>query len=637
MVWALPCGVTSAILHVILHQDSNLSEQVGAGDVGASVLAGFTFILGFLVVFRSQQAYSRWWEGGTLLQQLRGEWFNAFSSLVAFCNNDRGKEDAVLEFQHQLARLHSLLYYSAIRSVSTMKDQDYELIDVSDFDGENMRYMLYDSNDGCEVCLQWIQRLIGDANEQQILKVAPPILSRVYNQLGNGIVMLNNARKIKEFPIPFPLAQMITFMMLIHWVITALVCAASVERFYWAGILSFIVTFSFWGITYIAVELEQPFGDDANDLPLHDMQKDMNASLQSLLDVRAHRAPKYTFKKGHQEMARSTEKLGAIFKPTHVETPKVGSQLPDVLVTASNVETPFVVALLPDGRVTGCNGGACAHAPQDPPQVEQQNTLVQPKLVSNDVVHRAAPLLPDGLVTGCNGGACAHAPQDPPQNEQENTLVQPKLVSNDALHGAAPPLQNEFHGGDTEFPKQDTFPEALPPLGQAQAGTHGWETTLHVSYRDHASISMQPSIEKFASPGPAVNLATALRPFDKTVSDVAYRPDAIAVQRVAQYGLESGSGSDYAIPTSTVMRLPSYAQTQENAGVTPDADGTDQSAAKCNAQEIQILTSSNACLEAADLRCNAPGKAMLTGNDNLCFPAPVKAAAVQQRQLGSMT
>merc|ERR1719195_1416188 len=174
---------------------------------------------------------------------------------------------------------------------------------------------MHKQTDGCEICLQWIQRLIGDANADGVLKVAPPILSRVYNQLGNGIVMLNNAKKIKDFPIPFPLAQMITFMMLIHWVITALVCAASVARFYWAGILSFIVVFSFWGITYIAIELEQPYGDDANDLPLHRMQESMNESLHILVkDVRAQRPPKYTFKKEHQLMARATEPLTKVFQ-----------------------------------------------------------------------------------------------------------------------------------------------------------------------------------------------------------------------------------------------------------------------------------------------------------------------------------
>mmetsp|Transcript_6497 Transcript_6497/g.12057 ORF Transcript_6497/g.12057 Transcript_6497/m.12057 type:complete len:633 (+) Transcript_6497:83-1981(+) len=292
-VWAAPCSALSLCLHTYLHNNANFQE-ISAGDVGASVLSGFTFILGFLVVFRSQQAYSRWWEGGTLLQQLRGEWFNAYSSLMAFCNSSPEKKDEVAAFQQRLARLCSLLYCTAIQQVSTMDLKNYELIDLADFDAESMKY-LTGCHDRCEVCLQWIQRLICDASDSLTIKVAPPILSRVYNQLGNGIVNLNNARKITEFPIPFPLAQMITFMLLFHWLITAFVCAASVERSFWAGILSFIVTFSFWSIHYIAVELEQPFGDDANDLPLHDMQVDMNDSLVELLDPRAQQAPRFTY------------------------------------------------------------------------------------------------------------------------------------------------------------------------------------------------------------------------------------------------------------------------------------------------------------------------------------------------------
>merc|ERR1711865_503002 len=109
--------------------------------------------------------------------------------------------------------------------------------------GDSLEFM-QDAHDRCEIVLQWIQRLIVEANAAETIKVAPPILSRVYNQLGNGIVNLNNARKITDFPIPFPLAQMVTFMLV----------------------------FAFWSINYIAVELEMPFGDDTNDLPLSEMQ-----------------------------------------------------------------------------------------------------------------------------------------------------------------------------------------------------------------------------------------------------------------------------------------------------------------------------------------------------------------------------
>jgi len=48
-------------------------------------------------------------------------------------------------------------------------------------------------------------------------------------------------------------------------------------------------------VNYIAVELENPFGDDWNDLPLEEMQDDMNRSLISLLRKHAVRPPKFDF------------------------------------------------------------------------------------------------------------------------------------------------------------------------------------------------------------------------------------------------------------------------------------------------------------------------------------------------------
>eukprot|EP00747_Dinoflagellata_sp_TGD_P150795 gnl/TRDRNA2_/TRDRNA2_177151_c5_seq3.p1 gnl/TRDRNA2_/TRDRNA2_177151_c5~~gnl/TRDRNA2_/TRDRNA2_177151_c5_seq3.p1 ORF type:complete len:529 (-),score=65.76 gnl/TRDRNA2_/TRDRNA2_177151_c5_seq3:179-1558(-) len=274
-----------------------VADQAWVGNVGATVLGGFSFILGFLIVFRAQQAYSRWWEGGTLLQKIRGEWFNAFSSCLAFCNSSPEKSEEVLKFQHQLARLVSLLYCSALHQVSTMDDKDFETLDVDGFSRESLEFLKEHEYNRCEVVLQWTQRLIVEANEAGVLKIAPPILSRVFNELGNGIVNFENARKITEFPIPLPLAQMITLMLMFHWIVTAVVCAASLDKPSWVFILSFVVVLSFWTINYIATELEMPFGDDWNDLPMHDMQKELNVSIRVLLNDRSLTVPAFAFKK----------------------------------------------------------------------------------------------------------------------------------------------------------------------------------------------------------------------------------------------------------------------------------------------------------------------------------------------------
>lgn len=303
--WSFPSAVLAVIVHTILNERPELKDAMAAGTVGASVLSGFTFILGFLIVFRSQQAYNRWWEGGTLLQQLRGEWFNAFSSLMAFCTNKKEKSADVVQFQHRLVRLISLLYASAVEQVSTIHRPNLEVLDLDGFDLEPFAFMAT-SHDRCEVVLQWIQRLIIEADSEQTIKVAPPILSRVYNQLGNGIVNLNNARKITDFPIPFPLAQMVTFMLLMHFFITIIVCAASVDTGAWAGFLAFLVVFSFWSINYIAIELEMPFGEDPNDLPLHEMQSDLNKSLVCLMQKSAQVCPAFRYNPVHAAF-RTTE------------------------------------------------------------------------------------------------------------------------------------------------------------------------------------------------------------------------------------------------------------------------------------------------------------------------------------------
>merc|ERR1719440_100065 len=46
-----------------------------------------------------------------------------------------------------------------------------------------------------------------------------------------------------------------------------------------------------WCITFIAGQLEQPFGDEANDLPLSTMQFDFNTSLLMLIEPQSTRAP----------------------------------------------------------------------------------------------------------------------------------------------------------------------------------------------------------------------------------------------------------------------------------------------------------------------------------------------------------
>jgi len=69
----------------------------------------------------------------------------------------------------------------------------------------------------------------------------------------------------------------------LHWWIVPFVVCQWVTRPWWAGLFSFIQVFTLWTLNLIAVELENPFGTDANDIDGTGMQLAMNNSLRLLL------------------------------------------------------------------------------------------------------------------------------------------------------------------------------------------------------------------------------------------------------------------------------------------------------------------------------------------------------------------
>merc|ERR1712060_1040768 len=124
-----------------------------------------------------------------------------------------------------------------------------------------------------------IQRLVVDAEDAGVINVAAPILSRPYQELSRGVVNLNNVRKIKDVPFPFPYAQMITCMLLVHWAMTPMLASQIIRSRWWAATTCFFVTTAYWSLLYIAAEIDQPFGSDKNDLPIREMQVDFNRSI----------------------------------------------------------------------------------------------------------------------------------------------------------------------------------------------------------------------------------------------------------------------------------------------------------------------------------------------------------------------
>eukprot|EP00930_Biecheleria_cincta_P001323 TRINITY_DN102458_c0_g1_i1.p1 TRINITY_DN102458_c0_g1~~TRINITY_DN102458_c0_g1_i1.p1 ORF type:complete len:588 (+),score=112.93 TRINITY_DN102458_c0_g1_i1:95-1858(+) len=308
-------ALITGILHYVMRQyDLGMQHSM---DGVTGVWTGYTSILGFLVVFRNNQAYSRFWEGATLVRQVRGEWFNSVSALIAFSKKDSAKTPGDLmemtnNFQEVLVRLASALYCSALRQVCDLDENALQVLDLSEVNPDSVQ-MLADADDRCQLIIFWLQALIIKAEKDRVLDVPSPILSRSFQELSRGMVNLTNLHKIKEIPFPYPYQQVLIVMLIMHNLITTCMAAVMMDTLFWACAMTFMVTGSFWTVIYIAVEIDQPFGDDPNDLPLIEMQEEFNADLVRLLKTSTGKLP---------SMNRTCETQHALMVHMESELPK---------------------------------------------------------------------------------------------------------------------------------------------------------------------------------------------------------------------------------------------------------------------------------------------------------------------------
>ena len=79
---------------------------------------------------------------------------------------------------------------------------------------------------------------------------------------------------------------------MLHLIVTPIFVCTLTKSKVWVVCFSVMLVFVLWSLHLIAGELENPFGDDKNDLNMLEMQVDMNESLAALISAEAQETPK---------------------------------------------------------------------------------------------------------------------------------------------------------------------------------------------------------------------------------------------------------------------------------------------------------------------------------------------------------
>ena len=110
--------------------------------------------------------------------------------------------------------------------------------------------------------------------------VAAPIISRLYQFISEGLAGYNQARKIAYIPFPFPHAQITTlYLGVVDFFVTPLLMTTFVSNITLGCFLNLFSVLCFTGLHEVAREIENPFQNVPNDVPLNNYQAQFNEGL----------------------------------------------------------------------------------------------------------------------------------------------------------------------------------------------------------------------------------------------------------------------------------------------------------------------------------------------------------------------
>lgn len=185
-----------------------------------------------------------------------------------------------------LAELES----SAEHNAGELWAHSYTILDPAALDSKSLETLL-SSEKRVELLFSWIQQHVAENISTNVLSIPPPILSRSFQQLGRGMVGFHNAMKVSDVPFPFPYAQVCDTCLIAHFILTPIVTSVWVTNPVWSAVLCFIQIFVLWSLNFTAIEIENPYGKDANDINGSRMQETFNDQLCVLVSQHKKRTP----------------------------------------------------------------------------------------------------------------------------------------------------------------------------------------------------------------------------------------------------------------------------------------------------------------------------------------------------------
>jgi putative membrane protein len=281
--WVLFCGVYGFLVSILYYFGLPVAFSEKSGVLTNAVLSfniGFTLLL----VFRTNTAHARFWEGrqlwGALVNTVRNVTQGIYIVVKEKLPQDRVEKEAILRLVVAFTismKLHLRAEPLDAQLASLMSEIQY--------------FKLKETNHPTLQIAFWIRDYLQYQHDRNCLNIYQ--LTNLHNSLDDMIDNLGGCERILKTPLPLIYTIKLRELLIIFCLILPLEIVRNLT--WWTGIIMAFVSFTLLSIEQIGAEIEEPFGHDPNDLPLDGICNTMLRNVEELIKLAPSSIRSYRF------------------------------------------------------------------------------------------------------------------------------------------------------------------------------------------------------------------------------------------------------------------------------------------------------------------------------------------------------
>lgn len=226
------------------------------------------FVLSLLLVFRTNTAYDRWWEGRKLWGKLVNDTRNFAVKINTILSDDRDSANQIARYLKYYP--HFLAKHLSQESTRLALDEDYSEIEKS-----------LKNHGPTDLVILLTHKLHQLKKEGKISDVEMLYLD---TQISGFLDVCGGCERIKNTPIPYSYSSFIKKFIILY--VLALPIAYVINLGLFMIPLTVFVYYVLMSLELIAEEIEDPFNNDENDIPMETIAQNIERNVHQIMGAK---------------------------------------------------------------------------------------------------------------------------------------------------------------------------------------------------------------------------------------------------------------------------------------------------------------------------------------------------------------